>query len=125
MNTSEVAPNQDLLVRLRDLDRLVLAGDILGAFDKYYADEVVMREGNSEPVRGKTANRARLEGFLASLQAFNGATLHSYGVGKDVTLSEYTFDLVAENGAPLIWNEVIRRQWVNGKVVDERYYTAG
>ena len=125
MNTIEITPHQDLQARLEDLDRLVLAGDILGAVDRYFADEVVTQEGNAEPVRGKAANRARLEVFLSSLRAFNGATLHSYGVGENVTLSEYTFDLVAEDGTPLIWNEVIRRQWSNGQVINERYYTAG
>lgn len=117
--------SQDLKARIEDFDRMVLAGDILGAVDRYFADEVVTQEGNAAPIQGKAANRARLEAFLSSLRAFNGAALHSRGVGEDVTLSEYTFDLVAEDGAPLIWNEVIRRRWANGQVVDERYYTAG
>lgn len=117
--------SRTLKALIEDFDRMVLVGDILGAVDRYFADEVVTQEGNAAPVRGKAANRARLEAFLSSLRAFNGATLHSHGIGEDVTLSEYTFDLVAEDGSPLIWNEVIRRQWVNGQVVDERYYTAG
>ena len=124
METLNPTRNQTLKALIEDLDRMVLAGDILGVVDQYFADDVVTQEGNAAPVRGKAANRARLEAFLSSLRAFNGATLHSYGVGEDVTLSEYTFDLVAEDGSPLIWNEVIRRRWVNGQVVDERYYTA-
>jgi hypothetical protein len=116
---------RNLEALIEDFDRMVLAGDILGAVDRYFADEVVTQEGNAAPVVGKAANRARLDAFLSSLRAFNGATRHSYGVGEDVTLSEYTFDLVTEDGAPLIWNEVIRRRWANGQVVDERYYTAG
>ncbi len=125
METLTPIRNQTLKVLIEDFDRMVLAGDILGAVDRYFADEVITQEGNAAPVRGKATNRANLEAFLSSLRAFNGATLHSYGVGEDVTLSEYTFDLVAEDGTSLIWNEVIRRRWANGQVIDERYYTAG
>ncbi len=125
METRTSTRYQALKALIEDLDRMVLAGNILGVVDRYFADDVVSQEGNAPPVRGKAANRARLEAFLSSLRAFNGATLHSYGVGDDVTLSEYTFDLVAEDGTSLIWNEVIRRRWANGQVVDERYYTAG
>ena len=125
METLTSTRHQDLKALIEDLDRMVLAGNILGAVDRYFADDVVSQEGNAAPVRGKAANRERLEAFLSSLRAFNGATLHSHGIGEDVTLSEYTFDLVAEDGSPLIWNEVIRRRWANGQVIDERYYTAG
>jgi hypothetical protein len=115
----------DLKALVEDLDRMVLAGDILPAVDRYFAEAVVTQEGNAAPVRGKAANRARIAAFMSSLRAFNGATLHSYGVGHDVTLSEYTFDLVAEDGKPLVWVEVIRRRWADGLVIDERYYTTG
>ena len=125
METLTSTRNQALKALIEDFDRMVLAGDILGAVDRYFADEVVTQEGNAAPVRGKATNRANLEAFLSSLRAFNGATLHSYGLSEDVTLSEYTFDLVAEDGSSLIWNEVIRRRWANGQVIDERYYTAG
>lgn len=25
---------------------------------------------------------------------------------------------------PIVWNEILRRKWKNGRVVSERYYTA-
>lgn len=125
MDTLASTRYQALKTLVEDLDRMVLAGDMLGAVDRYFADEVVTQEGNAPPVRGKAANRVRLEAFLSSLRAFNGATLHGYGVGEDTTFSECTFDLVAENGTPLIWIEVIRRRWEDGQVIDERYYTTG
>ena len=37
-------------------------------------------------------------------------------------MSEWTFDMVGGDGLPIIWNEVIRRQWKDGLVTDERYY---
>ena len=124
METLSATREQTLTALIEGLDQMVLAGNILEAADRYFADDVATQQDNAEPVVGKATNRANLEAFLSSLKAFNGATLHSYAVGDDVTLSEYTFDLVAEDGSPLIWNEVIRRQWENAQVINERYYTA-
>lgn len=106
------------------LNAQIQAGDVLGALKEFYADNVEMREGSSpEATVGKQENLSRLEEFLGSLKQFNGATLHSYAVGDDVSMSEWTFDMVGGDGSPIIWNEVIRRQWRNGAVTDERYYS--
>ena len=116
--------NSKLNEREQALNARIQAGDVLGAFQEFYAPNVKMREGSSEEATaGKDANQERLEEFLGSLKQFNGATLHSYTVGEDVTMSEWTFDMVAGDGSPIIWNEVIRRQWTGGLVSDERYYT--
>ena len=109
--------------REQALNTRIQAGDVLGALQEFYADDVKMREGSAdEATVGKQQNHARLEQFLGSLKQFNGATLHSYTVGDGVSMSEWTFDMVGGDGAPIIWNEVIRRQWRNGTVADERYY---
>lgn len=106
------------------LNTRIQEGDVLGALKEFYADDIAMREGSaSEATVGKQENLSRLEQFLGSLKQFNGATLHNYSVGDDVSMSEWTFDMVGGDGSPIIWNEVIRRQWRNGAVTDERYYT--
>lgn len=117
----------NLAKRDNELNNRIAAGDVLGALQEFYSDDVVMQEGSSnEPTVGKKANHDRLEGFLSGLKQFNGATLHSSAAGDGVTMSEWTFDMVGGDGTPIIWNEVIRRRWSNGVVVDERYYnTAG
>ncbi len=98
-------------------------GDVLGALQEFYSNDTKMREGSSEEItEGKQANHERLESFLGSLKQFNSATLHSSAVGENVTMSEWTFDMVGGDGSPIIWNEVIRRQWKDGLVTDERYY---
>lgn len=105
------------------LNALTSQGKILDALDQYYADDCTFQEGN-QPMRvGKAADRAFLEGFFASLKKFNSATLHAQAIGDNVTLSEWTFDMIGPDG-PILWNEILRRQWKNGKVVSERFYTA-
>ena len=73
--------------------------------------------------RGRQAQHDHLSGFFATLESFNGATLHSAGVGDDVTLNEWTFDMTGPDG-PILWNEILVRRWADGEVVSERYYTA-
>jgi len=105
------------------LNQVTAAGKILDALEEFYADDCIFQEGNQDPRLGKKAQRQHLESFFKTLKAFNGATLHSEAVGDGVTLSEWTFDMVGPDG-PLVWNEILRRQWRDGKVVSERYYTA-
>jgi hypothetical protein len=64
----------------RQLNETILKGDILGAFDKFYADDVVMQENLAEPTPGKAANRKREEDFLSSVEAFHSAALLSSAV---------------------------------------------
>lgn len=104
------------------LNARIQAGDVLGALDEFYCPDVQMQEGCNEPVNGRAQNKQRLEQFLGGLSKFNGATLHSSAVGDGVSLSEWTFDMVGGDGTPIVWNEVIRRQWKDGVVVHERYY---
>ena len=57
--------------------------------------------------------------FFEALRGFD----HGQSIGDGITMSEWTFDLATDNG-PVLWNEVLRRRWQNGKVISERYYTA-
>ena len=109
--------------REQALNSRIQAGDVLGALQEFYADDVAMREGSApDATIGKEKNLSRLGEFLGSLKQFNGATLHSFAVGDGVSMSEWTFDMVGGDGAPIVWNEVIRRQWRDGLVTEERYY---
>lgn len=107
-----------------DLNELTKAGKILEGLEKHYAEDCTFQEGNKPMRRGRKAQHDHLSAFFKTLKAFNGATLHSRGVSPDATLTEWTFDMVGPDG-PIVWNEILRRQWKNGKVISERYYTAG
>ena len=105
------------------LNNMTAAGQILDALERFYAEDCTFQEGNQEPRNGRATQHAHLSRFFDTLKQFNGATLHSRGVGDTVTLSEWTFDMVGPDG-PIVWHEILRRRWADGKVVSERYYTA-
>lgn len=106
------------------LNALNREGKILEGLDLYYAEDCTFQEGNEEPIRGKATQRERLSEMFASLQGFNGATLHSQAVGDGVTVTEWTFDMTGGEGEEIIWNEVLVRNWSGDQVVRERFYQA-
>lgn len=122
MSTAEATASLSKLDQ--GLNQMMLAGDILGGLDRFYADDATFQEGNGELTRGKQVHRKKLEKFFDSLEKFNGATLHSAAVGENVTMTEWTFDMDQKDGTHILWNEVLVRTWRDGKIVGERYYTA-
>ena len=120
--TSTVATSE--ITRLNgELNAMTGKGEILDALGKYYAEDCTFQEGNGEPRVGRAAQHAHLSAFFSTLKSFNGATLHSTGIGEGVSLSEWTFDMTGPDG-PILWNEILVRRWKDGKVVSERFYTA-
>jgi hypothetical protein len=67
MHTNDLRTNAD------QLNQMILEGKILDAFEKFYADDVVMQD-NDYPVRvGKDVCRQYEEAFVGGLTEFRGA----------------------------------------------------
>ena len=115
---------EDLKTLETKLNALIAKGEMMEAVERYHADNCVYQEGNQSPrTGGKKGQKDYLANFFKTVKAANALTLHTQSVGDGVTMSEWTFDLTTSNG-PILWNEVHRRCWQNGKVISERYYTA-
>ena len=106
-----------------ELNGMIASGQGFPAgFDKYYADDVVMVEGNGDSTRGKEANRQRELQFLSSVAEFHGAKMLASAAHGDVGFSEWEFDATFKDGKRRVLREIARRRWKDGKVVDERFY---
>jgi ketosteroid isomerase-like protein len=106
----------------RQLNEQILAGDILGAFDAFYAEDVVMQENTSEPTAGKAANRAREQAFIDSVEEFHGVKLLGSAVNGDRSYSEWEIDATYKGGVRVAASQVAVRQWRGGQIVHERFY---
>jgi hypothetical protein len=106
----------------RQLNETILKGDILGAFDRFYADHVVMQENLTDPFVGKAVNRKREEDFLSSVEAFHSAALLSSAVNGDVTFGEWEVDATYKGAGRFKLTQTAVRRWKNGHVVHERFY---
>jgi len=106
----------------KQLNDNVLSGKIMDAFEKYYADDVVMQENSEEPRVGKAANRKAEEEFMASVEAFHGASVKGSAVNGDVTFSEWEMDITFKGGRRAKFSQVAVRHWKNGKIAHERFF---
>ncbi len=109
-----------------ELNQTVLAGRILDAFDRFYADQVVMQENNAPAVAGKAANREREVKFVESIEQFHSAAILNTAVQGDVSFSEWVMDVTFKGGVRVKLEQVAVRKWQKGQITHERfYYNAG
>ena len=105
-----------------DLNQSILSGKALDAFDKYYADNVVMQENSDEPFVGKAFNRDREVKFFSSIAELHAIELLGSAVNGNRSYSEWLLDVTFQGGARYKLLQVAVRQWQNGQVVHERFY---
>lgn len=105
-----------------ELNEMILAGQAIEAFEKFYADDIVMQENDQPPRVGKATNREFEQQFFGMIKEFHGATLGDVAVGGDVSFSEWTFDVTFQDGNRVANPQVTRRKWQDGKIVNERFY---
>jgi ketosteroid isomerase-like protein len=101
----------------------ILRGDILGIFDHYYAEDVVMSENGMDERVGKAANRAYEEQFVSGVE-FHGAEVGVVVVDGDHAAVEWTFEFTPKGGARVKQRQVALQTWKDGKIVREVFYHA-
>ncbi len=107
------------------LNKMILEGQGLDAFEKYYDDNIVMQDGSEPPRKGKTLNRKYELEFFGAIAEFHGAELHGSAVQGDRSYSEWTFDFTLNDGTRVTNRQVAAREWRGDKVVSERCFKAG
>lgn len=103
------------------LDAQIVSGDVIGAFDKFAADNCVTRSGADNMTQTKAQKLEILNWFFQNIAHANRIECTACKVGDSVTESQFVFDFVNKQGQPLVYQEVIRRAWKDGKVVEEQY----
>ena len=110
--------------KVENMDRLVLTGKFIEAVEQFFHPDAIFHSTHSDRKNGKATKIESLKTFFNGIKQINHIKLHSYAVGDDVTMSEFTFDFTSVYGSPVTWHEVIRRRWKDGLVYDEKYFTA-
>ena len=105
-----------------EMDAMVCKGQIVEAIEKFFSDDSKTLDFDGTPTNNKAQTVAKLTGFVGSIQAVNGITLHHALAGEDVSTSEFTFDFDMKDGSKILWHEIIRREWKDGKVINEQYF---
>lgn len=113
-----------LLEQITDLNKLVLQGKAMDAFEKYYHDEVVMQENDQPPTVGKEANRQREEDFFSKVTDFRSATPLKVTVGDGVTMVEWHYDYTHREWGKRDYTQISVQEWENGQIIKEKFYYA-
>ena len=106
------------------LNARILQGDILGAFEDNYADDIVMIDAGQPPREGKDVNRKYEEVFVNGLTEFRGAEVKSVAVDEDAgkAFVEWHFDFSHSDFGDQKYDQVAVQTWRDGQVVEERFY---
>ena len=114
--------NNDLSVLVNDLAKMVNEGKIMEAFEKYYAENVVMQENEEAPRVGKDFNRKYEEAFIGGITEFHDAKILGIAVGDNYSTIESSMDLTHKDYGRVARTQVAVQRWENGMVVNEKFY---
>ncbi|MEJ0001842.1 MAG: nuclear transport factor 2 family protein [bacterium] len=109
MNTKELA---------EDLAKMVSEGKILEAFEKYYAEDVVMQENEDAPRVGKETNRGYEKAFVEGITEFHDGKVLGVAVGEDYSTIESSMDVTHKDYGRIARSQVAVQHWKDGKVVN-------
>jgi hypothetical protein len=109
---------------VNDLLAMVGKGQMLEAFEKYYAEDVVMQENNEPPRVGKKVNREFEIQFLGSIEAMHGGDVKNIAINEKtgVAMIQSWMDVTMKGAGRYQMEEVAVQQWKNGKIVHEKFY---
>ncbi len=115
---------ENLLEKITDLNNLVLQGSIMNAFEKYYHEDVVMQENETEPRVGKAANRRAELDFLSKVTQFRAARPLKVTAGSDATMVEWHYDYTHAEWGERNYTQVSVQEWKDGQIIKEKFYYA-
>ena len=112
------------LEKAKDIYNLIGQGKLMDAFEKYYAEDVVMQELGDAPRVGKTFNRQFEQNFLASIKEMHGGGLISIASNEDdkKVFIENWMDMTYQNGVRVNLRQVCVQTWEGDFIVREEYY---
>lgn len=112
---------------VNDLNQMILEGKIIDAFEKYYAEDVVMQDNETPQREGKEACRQFEHDFVNKLTEFRGAEVKNVLVAEDagVAAVEWHFDYTHADWGERKYDQVAVQRWKDGKIVSEKFVYNG
>ncbi len=119
---SAFAPASAPISAVSHLVEMVESGEVLRAFDLYYADHVSMTENANPPTVGKAENRRREEGFVGSIARVHENRAAAVLVNGDQAAIHWILDFTNQEGTRLRFSQIALQTWENGKIVSETFF---
>ncbi|NNE71487.1 MAG: nuclear transport factor 2 family protein [Rhodothermales bacterium] len=108
---------------VEELNNMVLQGQILDAFDKFYGPNAVMADNFNEDRVGFDTCRQFEVDFVNNLTAFRGAEVQEVRIDEDAGLAfvKWHFDYSHKEWGDMDYVQVAVQRWEDGKIVHERF----
>jgi hypothetical protein len=109
--------------RVNQLNQMIQQGQILPAFDQFYADDVTMQENENTPTQGKAACRINEESFVKGITEFRKAEVQSVIVGDNISVTQWAFDFTHKDWGVRNYNQISVQRWNDeGEIINEKFY---
>ena len=105
------------LENAKQLQQMMAVGQAMEAFEKFYADDVVIVEKPTGEVRnGKEAQRKAIQDWFASVEERHGGGVGAITSNEDdqISCAETWFDLTFKVGNRMKMEEVAVQEWKDG-----------
>lgn len=99
-------------------------GQVVEATEKYFAENAETIDFSGAITSGRSEMVEKMKEFTSSIQKVNGITHHNTAINDDVSFLEFTFDFDMSDGSKVLWHEIIRSVWKDGKIVSEQFFQA-
>jgi hypothetical protein len=118
----DASQTKTLLDKVSSLNDMILQGQGMPAFEKYYHEDVEMSENGIAPTTGKAANRVREEEFFGAITEFRGATVINVAIGEGMTMVEWHFDYTHKDWGVRNYKQVAVQEWKDDQIIKETFY---
>lgn len=105
-------------------NELVKNGQIVEATEKFFAPHATTSDFDGTKTLTKEDMLAKMSGFANAIEEVNGIELHHASIQNNVSFAEFTFHFKMKDGSTILWHEIIRSIWEDGKIVNEEYFKA-
>ena len=103
---------------------LLNQGKSMDAFEKYYADDIIMQEPGEDPRVGKEANRKFELEYIAGIEEMHGAEIKNVAINDEtgVVFIQAWMDATLKGYGRMQMEEVQVQTWKNGQISQERFF---
>lgn len=106
-----------------ELNRMIMEGQILEAFEKFYADDVIMQENSEDERVGKDVNREFEKQFVSNVESGTAKLVSTaYSDDGKTVMNVWDWDITFKDGNRMKSSQVAVQEWKDGKIVRERFF---
>ncbi|WP_024772345.1 SnoaL-like domain-containing protein [Aquimarina macrocephali] len=104
------------------LNAMIKKGLILEAFEKFYANDVIMQENENPPTFGKDANRELEKAFVSNITQFRNAEVTNVLINDTISVVQWAFDFDHKEWGTRNYLQLAIQRWENGQIINEKFY---